>query len=171
MTKRHLDRVDQGMSDWKRERPDLDLSAASVTLRTVLIGKYLEQHAARSFARFDLQTWEFDVLAALRRQGEPYALPAGELARNVVLTCSGMTHRLDRLESRGLVERVTAPEDRRRVLVRLTPAGVALTEQGLEARVRDTDELLADFSAQECRQLEKLLRRLMLKLEGGGAPD
>lgn len=165
MKKRDSDRVDQGISDWRRERPDLDLSVAGVTLRMVLIGKYLEQNAARSFAQFDLQSWEFDVLAALRRQGEPYALPAGELARNVVMTCSGMTHRLDRLEARGLVERVSAPEDRRRVLVRLTPGGVDLTEQGLEARLRDAGELLSDFSPQERQKLEGLLRRLLLRLE------
>lgn len=160
------DRIDQALSDWQRERPDLDWSRAAITLRLVLLGKYVEQHAAASFAPFGLQTWEFDVLATLRRQGVPYTLSAGDLARSVLLTNSGMTHRLDRLEKRGLVARSMAAEDRRRVLVRLTEAGFALVEAAIARRSCEAESLLVALSERERAVLVGLLKRLSLQAEG-----
>lgn len=162
---RTLDRIDQALADWQRERPDLDWSGAAITLRLVLLGKYVEQHAAASFAPFGLQPWEFDVIATLRRQGAPYELSAGDLARSVLLTCSGMTHRLDRLQQRGLVERVATPEDRRRVLVRLTEAGLELVEAAIARRSCEACGLVEALTETERQQLQGLLRTLVHRLD------
>lgn len=159
------DRIDQALADWQRERPDLDWSGAAITLRLVLLGKYVEQHAAASFAPFGLQPWEFDVIATLRRQGAPYTLSAGDLARSVLLTCSGMTHRLDRLQQRGLVERAAAPEDRRRVMVRLTDAGLELVEEAIARRSCEACGLVEALTESERQQLQSLLRTLVLRLD------
>ena len=164
-----LDRIDQALADWQRERPDLDWSGAAITLRLVLLGKYVEQHAAASFAPFGLQTWEFDVLATLRRQGVPYTLSAGDLARSVLLTNSGMTHRLDRLEKRRLVERSMAEEDRRRVLVRLTRPGLELVDAAIARRSCEAKGLLAGLSERERSVLENLLKCLTLHAEAEAA--
>lgn len=158
------DRIDQVLADWQRERPDLDWSGAAVTLRLVLLGKYVEQHAAASFAPFGLQPWEFDVIGTLRRQGEPYTLSAGDLARSVLLTCSGMTHRLDRLQERGLVERVAAPEDRRRVMVRLTAAGLALVDEAIARRSCEACDLVDGLAGSQRDDLIQLLRALVVRL-------
>lgn len=160
------DRIDQVLADWQRERPDLDWSAAAVTMRLVLLGKYIEQHAAESFEPFGLQPWEFDVLATLRRQGEPYTLSAGDLARSVLLTCSGMTHRLDRLQERGLVARVAAPEDRRRVMVQLTDAGLALVEAAIGRRTCDVCAPVEALQGDQREQLVQLLRVMVAQLGG-----
>lgn len=163
------DRIDQALSDWQRERPDLDWSGAAITLRLVLLGKYVEQHAAASFAPFGLQTWEFDVIATLRRQGAPYTLSAGDLARSVLLTNSGMTHRLDRLEKRGLVARSMAEDDRRRVMVRLTDAGLKLVEEAIAQRSGEACGLLQGLTEQQRGELETLLRTLLRGLDVQGA--
>lgn len=159
------DRIDRVLADWQRERPDLDWSGAGLTLRLVLLGKYVEQNAAASFAPYGLQPWEFDVIATLRRQGRPFTLSAGDLARSVLLTCSGMTHRLDRLEERGLVERTTAPEDRRRVMVRLTDAGFELVERAIARRSIDTGELVETLADGRRDDLVELLRAMIRRLE------
>jgi len=159
------DRVDRILAQWGEHRADLDFTGAALTLRLVLLGKFVEQHAAATFAPFGLQTWEFDVLAALRREGPPFALIAGDLARNVLLTCSGMSHRLNRLEDRGLVERVTEAGDRRRVLVRLTESGRTLTDRVLTQRTCAVTELLECLEDGERRTLESLLRRLQRRFE------
>lgn len=159
------DRIDQALADWHRERPDLDWSGAAITLRLVLLGKYVEQHAAASFAPFGLQPWEFDVLATLRRQGRPFELSAGDLARSVLLTCSGMTHRLDRLQQRGLVTRTAAPDDRRRVMVQLTAEGLELVEQAIARRSCEACGLTDALSGPQRQELIGLLRRLVAGLE------
>lgn len=164
------DRIDRSVSELSRQCPELDLSGVAITLRLVILGKYIEQHANATFAPFGLQTWEFDVLAALRRQGEPYTLSAGELARSVMLTCSGMTHRLDRLEQRALVRRVPAPDDRRRVLVQLTEAGRELTDVAFARRTAAANALVGRLGTRERQQLEMTLRRLLLDL-GNDADD
>lgn len=159
------DRIDQVLADWQRERPDLDWSTAAVTMRLVLLGKYIEQHAAESFEPFGLQPWEFDVIATLRRQGEPYTLSAGDLARSVLLTCSGMTHRLDRLQERGLVARVAAPEDRRRVMVQLTDAGRALVEAAIGRRTCDVCAPVEALQEDQREQLVQLLRVMVARID------
>lgn len=162
------DRVDRALAEWQAACPDLDLSASAVTLRLVLLGRYIEQQAKTSFAPFDIQPWEFDVLATLRRKGEPYELSAGELARSVLMTCSGMTHRLDRLQARGLVERAASPSDRRQVLVRLTPAGRELVDTAVRRRTESARQLMDLFSTDEAVRLSGDLRRLLIALEQGG---
>lgn len=167
-----IDRIDVALNAWRATHPELDFTDAAVTLRLVLLGKYLEAHATRSFAPFGLQPWEFDVLSTLGRDGPPYTLSAGELARSVFLTCGAMTHRLDRLEERGLVERRPSPEDRRSVLVSLTEQGRDLMNQALHKRLGDVRRLMSVLSKTEREQLQDLLRRLTtaLEQEQGGCP-
>ncbi|MDX5375403.1 MAG: MarR family transcriptional regulator [Gammaproteobacteria bacterium] len=163
-----LDRVDRALAEWQATCPDLDLTASAVTLRLVLLGRYMEQQAKTGLAPFDIQPWEFDVLATLRRKGEPYELSAGELARSVLMTCSGMTHRLDRLQARGLVERAASPSDRRQVLVRLTLAGRELVDTAVQRRAESACQLMDLFSTEEAARLAGDLRRLLIALEQGG---
>jgi DNA-binding MarR family transcriptional regulator len=159
------DRVDQALAEWQAESPGLDLADAGITLRLVLLGKYIEQGAKQTFAPYDIQPWEFDVLATLRRKGAPYELAAGELARSVVMTCSGMTHRLDRLQARGLVSRRHSSTDRRQVLVGLTPAGVELVDSAIEKRLQAARDVLAPLSPDDAERLREALRRLLLRFE------
>ena len=79
--------------------------------------------AERAFSAHGLESWEFDVLAALRRAGAPDTLSPGQLIKETMVTSGTMTNRIDRLTARGLVTREDHPDDRRVVLVRLTDEG------------------------------------------------
>ena len=70
-----------------------------------------------------LETWEFDVLSALRRQGAPYQLSPGSLLHATLVTSGTMTNRIDRLTEGALVSRLPDPHDKRGVLVQLTDRG------------------------------------------------
>ena len=112
------DEVDRIVAAWRRERPDLDVEPLTVFSRVSRLARHLDRARRGAFARHDLETWEFDVLSALRRAGEPYRLSPGVLVAQTLVTSGTMTNRIDRLEERGLVERHRCPDDRRGVLVR-----------------------------------------------------
>src|SRR5215204_3059864 len=122
------DSVDRIVNQWQAARPDLDSSPIAVIGRVSRLSRLIDRRLAENFARFDLENWMYDVLATLRRGGEPYELSAGELVGQSMVTTGAITNRIDRLEERGLVERVSAA-DRRKVIVRLTPAGLRLVEE------------------------------------------
>ena len=83
-----MDQVDRLVEAWGRERPDLDLSPMEVLSRVTRISHHLDQLRRGTFAEHDLEPWEFDVLAALRRAGAPYRLSPGRLVRETLETYS-----------------------------------------------------------------------------------
>src|SRR5437879_8202201 len=105
------------------ERPDLDVEPLHVLGRGWRLARHLDRARRAVFAAHAMESWEFDVLTALRRAGPPYELSPGRLLRATLVTSGTMTNRIDRLESAGLVRRSPDPQDKRGVLVRLTDAG------------------------------------------------
>lgn len=162
------DAVDRLLGQWTREQPGLDCSGLALVVRIQRLAKLTQQGAERVLAPLDLKLWEYDVLSALRRQGEPFALPATELARAALLTSGAMTTRIDRLANRGLVLREPRSCDRRGVNVRLTRPGLRLVDQALEARMRAAGEIVAGLPASQRGQLDAALRQLLLGLEPAG---
>ena len=82
-----------------------------------------------------------------------------------MLSSGAMTKRLDRLQEAGLVVRKADPEDRRGILVELSPAGRALVDRVVEAHLENEEHILSPLSAKEQRELAALLRRVILPLE------
>jgi DNA-binding MarR family transcriptional regulator len=81
-----------------------------------------------------------------------------------MLTSSGTTKRLDRLEQAGLIARTPDPDDRRGTLITLTDAGHALLDTAVDAHVANEHGLLAALTESEREQLAGLLRKLQLGL-------
>ncbi|MDT9593649.1 MarR family transcriptional regulator [Nocardioides zeae] len=155
------DEVDELVEAWARERPDLDLGPVEVFSRISRLSRHLDLARRKAFAAHEIEPWEFDVLAALRRAGAPYELSPGRLLRETLVTSGTMTNRVDRLAGRGLVDRQPDPNDRRGVLVRLTPAGKAAVDGAFEALLTAEAALVADLPADERERLGALLRELM----------
>ena len=149
------DEVDDLVEAWGRERGDLDLAPVAVFSR---ISRLARRDA---FTAHGIESWEFDVLAALRRAGSPYELSPGRLLRETLVTSGTMTNRVDRLTARGLVERLPDPKDRRGVLVRLTAEGKAAVDGAFEALLAAESDLLADLPDKQRTQLATLLRSLL----------
>jgi len=153
------DEVDRLIAAWKRERPDLDLSPLAVLSRITRIARHLD--IARRDAFADLETWGFDVLAALRRAGAPHQLSPGQLMQETMVTSGTMTNRLDRLEELQLITREQDPDDGRGSLVTLTKSGVRAVDAALEGLLENERELLGTLTAKDRELLADLLSKLV----------
>lgn len=156
------DVIDDLREDWSDQRPDLNTEAMGVVLRIQALAKILGDQAALRLDEKGLQWWQYDVLATLRRQGEPFQMAATELADSVMLTSGAMTNRIDRLEQSGLIKRLADEHDRRRVIVRLTLEGLSLIESAAEIRFKSATDALDCLSQQQRAQLSDLLRIVLL---------
>lgn len=162
------DEVDRLVAAWRQERPDLDVSPLEVLSRVSRLSRHLERERRAAFAAHGMESWEFDVLTALRRAGKPYELSPGALLRATLVTSGTMTNRIDRLAAAGLVTRNPAPEDRRGVLVRLTEAGKERVDAALADLLQRERELLAGLGQQERQTLADLLRTLLIPFDTSG---
>jgi DNA-binding MarR family transcriptional regulator len=160
---KNRDEVDRLIAAWKRERPDLDLSPLAVLSRITRIARHLD--IARRDAFADLENWGFDVLAALRRAGEPHQLSPGQLMQETMVTSGTMTNRLDRLEELQLITREQDPDDGRGSLVTLTKAGMRAVDNALEGLLENERELLGALSIKDREMLAELLSKLVTEFE------
>jgi DNA-binding MarR family transcriptional regulator len=159
------DEVDRLVSAWRRERPDLDVSPLEVLSRVTRLARHLDRARRTAFAERGLETWEFDVLSALRRAGTPYQLSPGQLLTQTLVTSGTMTNRIDRLAAKGLVVRGPDPNDRRGVLVRLTDSGRELADSALTGLLKNERELLSALPEERLEILGALLRELTVQFE------
>jgi DNA-binding MarR family transcriptional regulator len=164
------DEVDDIVARWQRERPDLNVAPLQVLSRVSRLARHLDRARRAAFAAHGLETWEFDVLSALRRQGRPYQLSPGALLRATLVTSGTMTNRIDRLEQAGLVRRERDPLDKRGVLVRLTERGRATVDAALSDLLARERELLGCLDASQQEQLAAQLRLLLAPFDAIGAP-
>lgn len=147
---------------WQRELPQLDTRAMQVVGQLGTVAQLMARDWLNPlFAEHGLQPGEFDVLATLRRSGAPYALTPTALYEAAMLSSGGMTNRIDRLETAGLIERQKHPTDRRGVLVALTSEGKELIDQLVLLHVANEQRMLAALTAREQTQLGQLLAKLL----------
>lgn len=160
------DHVDHLLAQWAEERPELPTGALAVAARVARLHRFLARTSARALTAFGLTEGEGNVLAALRRAGPPYALTPTELYRSLLLSSGAMTNRVDRLQDRGYVSREDDPEDRRRVLVRLTDEGREVIDAAMDAHVAALEEAIAAALPDDERdRLVGLLRRTLEAFE------
>lgn len=167
--KRQLDAVDAILEQWKRERPDLDVSPMGPIGRVKRCAALLQRRLDEVFVTFGITNWEFDVLATLRRSGEPYCLAPTSLFQTMMITSGTMTHRLKGLEARGYVRRLLNSDDARSTLVQLTPRGLSLINRAVEAHVKNERKILASIKPSDLATLNARLSQLLIALEAMGS--
>jgi DNA-binding MarR family transcriptional regulator len=159
------DHVDEILAQWRKERPDLDFGALGLYGRLFRVVHLFDDKLANGLAHYGLQQGWFDLLAALRRSGAPYELNPTSLMRATLLSSSGMTKRLDRMEDARLIERRPDPSDRRGTLVRLTRRGKSVVDRAVKTHVGNEERLLGPLTTAERRTLDRLLKNLLIELE------
>jgi DNA-binding MarR family transcriptional regulator len=165
MSSRNRDMVDRIAGQWATVRPDVDVSPMQIIGRVSRLSRLVDRRLGDNFARHGIENWMYDVLATLRRTGPPYELAAGDLVRQTMVTTGAITNRIDRLEERGLVERRSAAGDRRKVLVRLTPAGLQLVDEVVDTHMATEREILSVLSPRQQEEMARLLRHVLLGLD------
>lgn len=159
------DAVDDIMEQWRRERPDLDPSPMGLIGRLARCEMLIRRKLDQTFEKFGMSSWEFDVLATLRRAGHPYCLAPTALYSSLMVTSGTMTHRLQRLEKVGLVERVKSDADMRSLPVQLTEAGLKLINQAVEAHIANEKAILDLLPDKVRQQLDEHLKTLLFVME------
>lgn len=155
------DEVDQIVEAWRRERADLDVEPLQILSRIGRLADVLDERRTAAFVEHGLQSHEFDVLAALRRRGEPFEMTAGELGAATYVTSGTMTSRLDRLVARKLVVRRSDDDDGRLVRVRLTAAGRRRVDGAMTALLESERQLVGTLTPQKRERLAASLRELL----------
>ncbi len=149
------DPIEQLVASWQRELPDLDVGPMATVARLNRLSLLVNRRIDDTLAAHGRSLGDFDVLAALRREGAPYRLMPSELSRRVMLSPSGMTHRIDLLETAGLVERHVDPRNRRSTPVGLTAEGVRVAEEMVRLVVDVEAEVLGSLSATQRSALDR----------------
>lgn len=160
------DEVDGLVAAWRRERPDLDVAPLEVLSRITRLARQLDIARRAAFAEHALETWGFDVLAALRRAGAPYQLTPGQLIHENLVSSGTITNRLDRLEGEGLLARHPDPSDGRGTLVRITEKGIKVVDAALADLLNREKELLHCLTSVERDELAGYLSRMLSHIEG-----
>ncbi|KIA81896.1 MarR family winged helix-turn-helix transcriptional regulator [Chromobacterium amazonense] len=155
------DQIDRIVALWNEVRPDLDTSATEVIGRIVRMEYFITRRVLQDLARHNLNVGEFDVLAALRRGGEPYQLSPNQLQGMVLISSGALTNRINRLEEAGLVQRSPDPDDRRGVIVTLTPKGFQVIEDAAGHHLAAESELLEMLDGEERATLARLLKKML----------
>ena len=146
-------------------RQDLLEQLTNLERLMLRVGWLEQRRLARELSDFGLTVTQFSVLRSILHQDQQSTMSA--LADETLLRCATMTGIVDRLARMGVVARQRDPEDRRRVLVELTPSGREVLQgvrRKLRARLRDTFVHLSSDDAEE------LVRLLQLYLEALGEP-
>jgi len=152
-----LDHVGRIIEQWGRERPDLDVSPMGLIGRLHRLGARLNEELRPVFAEAGLGDGDFDVLAALRRNGVDNALTPTELSETTMVTSGAITKRIDRLERAGLVSRTVDESDGRSRRVRLTPKGRRLVDDLVEKHVANEHRLVGVLGERDRAELARLL--------------
>ena len=153
--------VDIMIERWAREHPDLDASSLGIIARLTRLARAIDEDAAAALHEYHLTDVEFQLLAAIRTAPDGRAAPR-TLLQPLMVTSGGLTNRIDRLESAGLVVRAPNPDDRRGVFLELTREGRELIDRVTAAYLQNQDELLREaLTERERTRLAPLLRKLL----------
>jgi len=164
------DFVDCAIEGWAKQWPDLEMAPLGVTGRLERIARHLDRRTGEAVSGTGLSSRDLDVLGALLRADYETGLPAGECAKAAMVTSGGMTGQADRLAGAGLIVRKPDPDDRRAVLMSLTPEGSDVVEGALKAYLQSSKQMLEVLTEEEQATLAELLRKLLLALEGTTRP-
>jgi len=159
------DAIDRIEAAWRRERPDVDVSSVGIVSRIWRIARHLEQARKERLAEHGTDRVTLDVLAMLRRSGPPFRMTAGELTHHSLISSGGVSQRLEKLERAGLVTRHIHSDDRRRIDVELTAAGVELIDSILADLMAHEATLLDGLDPCEQEDLRRILKRLLARFE------
>lgn len=148
------------LAQWRRERPDIDPEPMAICGEVWRAAERLRRAVLANWSNWGLDFAGSDVILTLRRQGRGQSLSPSALAKDMMLSTSAMTNRLDRLQQRGLIKRSLDPNDRRGLRIELTDAGFALADEMIVSHVQTEEAMLARLTDTERRRLRTLLAKI-----------
>ncbi|NER18736.1 MarR family winged helix-turn-helix transcriptional regulator [Spongiivirga citrea] len=161
----YQDIIDNLVSDWNKERPELDASAMQIVGRILKLGKILERRAGQALKESGIYYTDLDVLATLRRSGQPYELTPKQLMKSVLITSGAMTALLERLTKLELIYRASDPKDGRVKLAGLTQKGKKVIDTAIEIRFQEASKSVGMLTATQQKIFVALLKTMLAEIE------
>ena len=161
MTQDRPDEVDLLTQVWAQRLPGVDVTPLEVMSRLRRVSLRLARIRAGAFATAGLASWEFDVLAALRRADAPHELSPAQLIQRTMISSAAMTNRITHLTEKGYVQRQSNPRDGRGVLVTLTEEGQVRVDAAMAELIRRETLALSVLNPDDVTALARILRPLM----------
>ncbi len=165
MARAQRDHVDSMLETVHLALPDLDLEVEGIVDRIGGLHRRLKRTLDETLAEFGLDLTEYRAMSHLSQEGEPYRSSPSKLARRMELTSGSVTNRLDRLERAGFVRRLPDPDDRRGIVIELTDKGRETYTRAVGVQAKKEELVASALTEREKRQLNALLRRLMVEFE------
>ena len=163
--------IDETIETWSAERPDLAFASMSTSLKIGALVREVGDEISARLATLGINAGEFDVLATLRRRGRGAVLTPKEIAAAAMVSPSGLTHRLVRLENMELIVRAADPADRRSALIRVSPKGKRIADKAIEIVVEAEGRLFGSLVGSEHKALDRILDRLITHVDSGATVD
>ena len=159
------DLIDSLINEWQQERPQLDSSAMEIVGRILKLSKILEKSASKALSSYGIHYTDLDVLATIKRSGNPYELTPSQLIKSVLITSGAMTALLNRLTKLELIYRSQDSKDGRIKLVGLTPKGSKLIDKAIETRFNEAKDSISVLNKKENTELSALLKKLLISMD------
>ena len=159
------DHVDRFLASLEGELPGVDMEVEALVDRILGIARRLRRSLDETLSEFGLDWGDWKLLIGLRQGGPPYQRSPGQLAKWTELSSGAMTNRLDRLEEAGIVRRLPDPDDRRGLQIELTPEGMKIYERAMKTQAEKESTATSALTKRELKELNGLLRRMMLDFE------
>ncbi len=159
------DRLDFLTDSWNVTRPDIDIRPWQIWGRTTRLQELFLSAVGKVLRRHSLTFSEFETLGALVLAGIPYRSNPHQISQFNLLTSGGLANLLGRMEKDGLISREPDRDDKRSVVVELTPKGLERFNESVIEENRVEHELLSALSQEECTILSVLLRKLLLSID------
>jgi len=159
------DHVDAFLSRIGLTYPGLDLEVEGIVDRIGGINRRIHRTLDETLAEFGLDMGDYKVLNHLSQLGPPHRSTPGRLAKRMDLSSGTMTSRLDRMEEADLIRRLPDPDDRRSVVVETTDHGRETILRAIGVQAEKEALFAAALTPGEKKQLNGLLRKLMLEFE------
>jgi MarR family transcriptional repressor of emrRAB len=152
--------TEQRLAVTRRRHPAFPRGPAALVRLVKHLHKRVHDDANAALKPFGLNHAQYNLLMMLYGT-DGQGLSASELAQSSGEKAANITRLTNELCEKGLIERAASEDDRRKLILSLTPAGVSLIERFLPAICSLLDEQTKGLDAREQAELERLLKRFL----------
>lgn len=159
------DLIDNIIQKWQQTNiPQSSYIGTEIIGRMVRMNAFIQLQIEENLARHNMNIGDFNLLAVLLRE-EPQELTPGRIQELILVSSGGLSNRMTRLEDRNLITRLPDPNDRRGVIVKLTPEGKALIETAAPTHLALENVLVKNLTEEEQEALTILLKKMLSNFE------
>lgn len=156
--------IEEIISDWAVQRPDIDCGGKSVVCRILRTYSLVVNAMEKSLKPFGITPTIFSILVTIRRKGPHAEVTVKKIIEEALVTSGAMSNLINKLVALGLVIRrkgmEAEKEDLRSSFIRLTPKGLKLINKAMEVQAACERKLTQQLTIAEKKQLAHLLKKM-----------